>query len=52
MVDLYVAFRGRACEYVEGVDPTYAGYRVIAELYRQAYETLPPKYVDPFQAGD
>jgi hypothetical protein len=52
MVDLYVAFRGKACEYVENVDPTYEGYRVIAELYRKAYEALSPEYVEPFQAGD
>ena len=51
MVDLYAAFKGKACEYVENVDPTYGGYRVIAELYRKTYESLPASFVDPF-TGD
>jgi hypothetical protein len=51
MVDLYAPFKGKACEYIEGVDPTYAGYRVIAGLYRAAYESLPASLVDPFAGG-
>jgi hypothetical protein len=41
MVDLYAAFKGKACEYVEDVDPTYAGYAVIARAYERAYEAVP-----------
>jgi hypothetical protein len=52
MVDLYTAFKGKACEYVEDVDPTYAGYAVIAREYERAYEALPSKYVQPFVASD
>jgi len=52
MVDLYAPFKGKACEYVEGVDPTYEGYRVIAGLYRAAYEALPSEYIEPFRAGN
>ena len=48
LVDLYAPFKGKACEYIEGVDPTYEGYRVIADLYRAAYESLPASFVDPF----
>jgi len=47
MVDLYTAFKGRACEYVENVDPTYTGYEVIAREYEKAYEALPAGYVEP-----
>ena len=50
MVDLYAPFKGKACQYVESVDPTYEGYRVIADLYRAAYESLPASFVDPFVA--
>lgn len=52
MVDLYATFKGNACEYVENVDPTYEGYRVIAGLYRQAYDSLPAEYVQPFVSGE
>lgn len=51
MVDLYAPFKGKACEYVEGVDPTYEGYIVIAQEYEKAYEALPRSYVDPFILG-
>jgi lysophospholipase L1-like esterase len=52
VVDLYAAFKGKACEYVEDVDPTYAGYAVIAREYEKAYEALPRSYVDPFILGN
>ncbi len=51
LVDLYTAFKGKACEYVEDVDPTYSGYAVIAQEYERAYEALPSRYVEPFAGG-
>jgi hypothetical protein len=47
IVDAYTPFRGRACELIDGVDPNYAGYEVLAAAYEQAYEGLPASYVDP-----
>jgi hypothetical protein len=47
-VDIYAPFRGKACEYVEGVDPTYAGHAVIAREYQKVYQSLPPEFVEPF----
>jgi len=48
LIDMNSAFRGKACEYLIDVDPTYRGYAVIAELYRTAYESLPADFVEPF----
>jgi len=48
LIDLNNAFRGKACEYLIDVDPTYRGYEVIAELYRTAHDTLPAEFVEPF----
>ena len=50
IVDAYTPFKGRACELIEGVDPNYAGYQVLAEAYERAYEALPPEMVAPFEA--
>jgi lysophospholipase L1-like esterase len=47
-VDFETAFKGRACEYISGVDPTYHGYDVILDLHIAAYESLPPEYVVPW----
>jgi len=48
LIDINAAFRGKACEYLVDVDPTYQGYQVIAELYRTAYDSLPADAVEPF----
>jgi lysophospholipase L1-like esterase len=48
IVDGYTAFKGRACELLDYVDPNYAGYQVLAEAYERAYEALPPELVQPF----
>jgi hypothetical protein len=48
-VDFYEPFRGRACELISGVDPTYAGYDLIYGVHVQAYESLPRQYVDPWR---
>ncbi len=48
LIDVNAAFRGKACEYLIDVDPTYRGHAVIAELYRTAYEALPAESVEPF----
>jgi len=48
LADAYTPFRGKACEYVEGVDPTYEGHAVIAQVYEGVYESLPPEFVEPF----
>jgi lysophospholipase L1-like esterase len=50
-VDIYPLFKGKAREYVSGVDPTYEGHAVIAEAYREVYESLPPEFVQPFEGG-
>ncbi len=49
LVDFYEPFKGRACELISGVDPTYRGYDVILELDEAMYETLPSEYVDPWR---
>ena len=49
IVDGYTPFKGRACELIEGVDPNYAGYEVLAEAYERAYEALPAEYRAPFE---
>ena len=49
LVDFYPSFKGRACEYVSGVDPTYAGYDVILGLDEAAYDGLPAKNIDPWK---
>ena len=46
--DFYTAFKDKACQYISGVDPTYAGYDAIYEVDRALYESLPPEYVQPF----
>lgn len=46
--DFSTAFRGRACEYISGVDPTYAGYDAIFEVDRVLYESLPSEFLEPF----
>src|SRR2546428_4190813 len=46
LVDLYSAFAGHACEYIRDVDPTEEGYRVIAQLYQDAYDKLPAEFVE------
>jgi lysophospholipase L1-like esterase len=51
LVDIYPLFKGKAREYISGVDPTYEGYAVIAEAYRGVYESLPPQFVQPFEGG-
>jgi lysophospholipase L1-like esterase len=51
LVDIYPLFKGKAREYISGVDPTYEGHAVIAEAYREVYETLPPQFVQPFEGG-
>jgi hypothetical protein len=48
LVDFETAFKGHACEYISGVDPTYTGYDVILALDIAAYEALPAEYVDPW----
>jgi len=48
IVDAYTAFKGRACELIDGFDPNYAGYEVLAEAYERVYEALPPELVQPF----
>jgi hypothetical protein len=50
VVDLYAPFKGKACEYIENVDPTYAGYAVIAQQYEEAYDELPISYFARFEA--
>ena len=54
LIDVNAAFRGKACEYLIDVDPTYTGHAVIAELYQRAYEALPADFVEPFvrRGGD
>ena len=49
MVDGHTPFEGHACELIEGVDPNYAGYQVLAQAYERAYEALPSEYVVPFE---
>jgi hypothetical protein len=49
VVDFYEPFKGRACELISGVDPTYPGYDVILELDQAMYETLPAEYVDAWR---
>jgi lysophospholipase L1-like esterase len=51
LVDIYPLFKGKAREYISGVDPTYEGHAVIAEAYREVYEGLPPEFVQPFEGG-
>lgn len=51
IVDAYTPFKGRACELIEGVDPNYDGYVVLADAYRATYEALPRQYVDSFVVG-
>jgi lysophospholipase L1-like esterase len=51
LVDIYPLFKGKAREYIAGVDPTYEGHAVIAEAYREVYESLPPEFVQPFEGG-
>ena len=48
LIDVNSAFRGKACEYLIDVDPTYRGYAVIAQLYKTAYEALPAEFVEPY----
>lgn len=48
IVDGYTPFKGRACDLIDGVDPNYAGYEVLAEAYERAYEALPSQYISPF----
>jgi hypothetical protein len=48
-VDFYPAFKGHACDYVSGVDPTYKGYDAIYDLDRAAYDALPSQYVSPWK---
>ena len=48
--DFYTAFRRKACEYISGVDPTYAGYDAILAVDKATYEALPSEYVQPFFA--
>jgi len=47
-IDFQTAFKGHACEYLHDVDPTYLGYDVILALHVEAYESLPPEYVEPW----
>ncbi len=49
MVDAHTPFEGRACQLIEGVDPNYEGYKVLAAAYEKAYEALPSEYVTPFE---
>jgi lysophospholipase L1-like esterase len=49
LVDFYEPFKGRACEYISGVDPTYRGYDVILDLDKAMYDALPAEYVDPWR---
>jgi lysophospholipase L1-like esterase len=51
LVDIYPLFKGKAREYISGVDPTYEGHAVIAEAYREVYERLPPEFAQPFEGG-
>jgi len=51
LVDIYPLFKGKAREYISGVDPTYEGHAVIAEAYRGVYEGLPPEFVQPFEGN-
>jgi lysophospholipase L1-like esterase len=51
LVDIYPLFKGKAREYIDGVDPTYEGHAVIAEAYRAVYDSLPPQFVEPFGGG-
>ncbi|MEX0684337.1 MAG: SGNH/GDSL hydrolase family protein [Dehalococcoidia bacterium] len=48
-LDFETAFKGHACEYISGVDPTYAGYDVMLDLDIAAYEALPAAYVEPWE---
>ncbi len=48
-VDFETAFKGHACEYISGVDPTYPGYDVILDLHIGAYEALPEEYVERWE---
>lgn len=48
LVDIYTPFKGKACEYIRDVDPTYAGYEVIAQEYQRVHESLAPEFVEPF----
>ena len=48
LVDIYPLFKGKAREYISGVDPSDAGHRLIAEAYQEVYESLPPDFVEPF----
>jgi hypothetical protein len=53
LADVYTPFKGKACEYVQGDDPTYEGHAVIAQVYEGVYESLPPEFVEPFDlSGD
>ena len=51
LVDIYPLFKGKAREYITGVDPSDEGHRIIAQAYQQVYESLPPEFVQPFEAG-
>lgn len=51
LVDIYPLFKGKAREYIAGVDPTYEGHAVIAEAYREVYDGLPPEFVQPFEGN-
>ena len=46
-MDFYPSFKGQACKYVSGVDPTYSGYDVILGLDEAAYGALSAEFVDP-----
>ena len=48
LVDIYPLFKGKAREFISGVDPSDAGHEVIAETYQEVYEGLPPEFVEPF----
>jgi len=50
LVDIYPLFKGKAHEYIAGVDPSDEGHRVIAQAYQQVYESLPPEFAQPFEA--
>ncbi len=47
-IDFLTAFKGHACEYIHEVDPTDLGYDAILALHVEAYESLPPGYVEPW----
>jgi hypothetical protein len=48
LADIYTPFKGKGCEYTSRLRPNEKGHAVIAQVYEDVYDSLPPEFIEPF----